>query len=132
MSVANVVWPPTPLPAVTPHRVMSKQQQTATEGHSSSSSSSKAFITEVKSQEQNHKKLKKSTLNLSVRKDYAKLQDVVQHFAKKVPSSSDMSKILTLYLIPPPPPPSPFLGMVRLIFLSTNSVMNTFKPMSIT
>mmetsp|Transcript_9006 Transcript_9006/g.9525 ORF Transcript_9006/g.9525 Transcript_9006/m.9525 type:complete len:450 (+) Transcript_9006:81-1430(+) len=45
--------------------------------------SSQAFITEVKSQE-NNKKLKKSVLSLSVRKDYAKLQDVVQHFAKKV------------------------------------------------
>jgi hypothetical protein len=48
------------------------------------SSTSKAFITEVKGQDTHHKKLKKSTLNLSVRKDYAKLQDVVQHFAKKV------------------------------------------------
>lgn len=45
--------------------------------------SSQAFITEVKSQDAN-KKLKKSVLSLSVRKDYAKLQDVVQHFAKKV------------------------------------------------
>jgi hypothetical protein len=44
---------------------------------------SSAFLTEVKSQD-NQKKAKKSSLSLSVRKDYAKLQDVVQHFAKKV------------------------------------------------
>ena len=45
---------------------------------------SKSFITEVKQSDPPGKKTKKSALSISVRKDYAKVQEVVQHFAKKV------------------------------------------------
>ena len=48
------------------------------------STQQQAFLTEVKTQDGQNRKVKKSVLSLSVRKDYAKLQDVVQHFAKKV------------------------------------------------
>jgi hypothetical protein len=43
-----------------------------------------SFITEVKTGECGGNGYKKSSLDIMVRKDYAKLQEVVEHFAKKV------------------------------------------------
>ena len=44
-----------------------------------------SFITEVKGGDNEvNSKYKKSSLDITVRKDYAKLQEIVEHFAKKV------------------------------------------------